>query len=54
MQRIKLTTENRHPLRICTKCGLPQRANNLFAAQAIGNVLKSKIYSGILPRVVDG
>ncbi len=33
---------------------LAQRSNNLFAAQAIGNVLECKIYSGILPRVVDG
>jgi hypothetical protein len=33
---------------------LAQGVDNLFAAQAIGNVLKSKIYSGILPRVVDG
>jgi hypothetical protein len=54
MQRIKLTTGNRLSLRICAKCGLPQGVDNLFAAQAIGNVLKSKIYSGILPRVVDG
>jgi len=28
--------------------------DNLFAAQAIGDVLQSKIYSGILPRIVDG
>jgi hypothetical protein len=54
MQRIKLTTENRHPLRICTKCGLPQGVDNLIAAQAIGNVLECKIYSGILPCVIDG
>jgi len=33
---------------------LAQGADDLVAAQAFGNVLKSEIYSCILPGVVDG
>ena len=33
---------------------LTQGADDLFAGQAIDEVLKSEIYSCILPRVVDG
>jgi hypothetical protein len=48
----RLKREARTPSAI--RALLAQGVDNLFAAQAIGNVLKSKIYSGILPRVVDG
>jgi hypothetical protein len=33
---------------------LSQGADDLFATQAIGDVLKSEVYSCILPRVADG
>jgi len=53
MQRIKTSNREQTSITICTKCGLPQGVDNLFAAQAIAYVLKSEIYSGILPRVVE-